>query len=290
MITSLLVVGGGVMGRGIARLFANAGVAVTVVDTRPITFSHPGVSLVRALPAAAPELVIEAVNEDAAIKARVFEDVEARYGGAPVLATNTSGLPLESLAAGLRHGHRFLGMHFFMPADVSSMVEVVRAPGTEDSAVDLAVGAVRQAGREPVLLQRPVTGYLINRLQHAMLHEAYFLLEEGIATPDTIDKVAKGLFGPRFCVTGLLEQKDIGGLEIHARAQRAIVPTLAHTRVPSPLLQGMVQRGEVGTRSGRGFYDWTGRDPEEIQRNVEARLRRLLTFLQSEETVENPAG
>jgi 3-hydroxybutyryl-CoA dehydrogenase len=81
------------------------------------------------------------------------------------------------------------------------------------------------------------------------------------------------------CITGLLEQKDIGGLEMHANAQRSIVPSLSHTGVPSPYLQNMVARGDVGLRSGKGFYDWTGRDPAEVQRNANQRLLRLLAFL-----------
>jgi 3-hydroxybutyryl-CoA dehydrogenase len=279
---SVLIVGAGVMGRGIARVFADAGMAVTLTDLRPVDFAHPGVTTATGLPSASPALVIEAVFEDAATKKSVYADVEAAYAGAPVLATNTSGLPLEDLADSLAHPHRFLGMHFFMPADVFPMVEVVRAPHTDEAALDLAIGAVKAAGREPIVLRRPITGYVINRLQHSILHEAYHLVEAGVTTPEMIDKVAKRLLGPRLCVTGLLEQKDIAGLEIHAQAQRSIVPALAHTRVPSSLLQKMVAGGATGTRAGRGFYDWGARDPDDVQRSAEARLRRLLAFLDAD--------
>jgi 3-hydroxyacyl-CoA dehydrogenase len=176
--------------------------------------------------------------------------------GRPVLATNTSGLPLDELAEALSYPQRFLAMHFFMPADVFPMIEVVRGVRTEDAAVAVALAAVKRAGREPILLQRAVNGYLINRLQHSILHEAYHLIEDGIATPEMIDKVAKRLLGPRMCITGLVEQKDIAGLGMHAQAQRSIVPTLSHTNIPSPYLQNMVARGDVGIRSGKGFYDW----------------------------------
>src|SRR5438093_10360745 len=174
-------------------------------------------------------------------------------------------------------------MHFFMLADVFPMIEVVRAQGTEDSAVALAISAVKQAGRELLLLERAVNGYLINRLQHSILHEAYHMVAEGIATPEMIDKVARQLLGPRMCVTGLLEQKDIAGLEIHAKAQRSIVPSLSHTGVPSPYLQNMVARGDLGVRTGKGFYDWTGRDAAEVQRQANERLRRLIAFLEGGE-------
>lgn len=277
----LLIVGAGVMGQGIARLFAPAGIDVTLMDTQDVRISLPGVKFVRKMPSTtAPDLVIEAVFEDVAVKKAVYAEIENVYGGRPVLATNTSGLPLNELGEGLRYPQRFLAMHFFMPADVFPMIEVVRAQRTEDSAVALAISAVKQAGREPIFLERAVNGYLINRLQHSILHEAYHMVAEGIATPEMIDKVARQLLGPRMCVTGLLEQKDIGGLEIHAKAQRSIVPSLSHTGVPSPYLQNMVARGDLGIRSGKGFYDWTGRDPGEVQRAANERLQRLLKFLE----------
>ena len=277
---SLLVMGGGVMGQGISRLFANAGITVTMVDTRDIAFSHAGVAIERQIPRAfEPDLVIEAVFEERSVKQSVYEEIEAAYHGRPALATNTSGLPLEELAAPLRYPGRFLAMHFFQPADVFPMIEVVRAARTEESAVAMALAAVKQAKRDPILLQRPVNGYLINRLQHSILHEAYHLLESGIATAEMIDNVAKRLLGPRMCITGLLEQKDLAGLEMHAQAQRSIVPTLSHTGVPSPYLQDMVARGDVGVRSGQGFYDWRHRDGAAVQRHAGERLQRLLAYL-----------
>jgi 3-hydroxybutyryl-CoA dehydrogenase len=279
---TLVIVGGGVMGQGMARLFSKAGIGVTLVELRDIDFSHPGVTVAKEPPPEAPDLVIEAVFEERHVKLEVFADIERRYGGQPVLATNTSGMPLNSLAAPLRYPHRFLAMHFFQPADVFPMIEVARGERTEDSAMAVAIDAVRRAGREPIVLERAVNGYVINRLQHSILHEAYHLLEDGIATAETIDKVAKLLLGPRMCVTGLLEQKDLAGLEMHAQAQRSIVPSLSHTHVPSPLLQNMVARGDVGIRSGKGFYDWTGRDTSNLQRRANERLQRLLAYLQAQ--------
>ncbi|MGH6692960.1 MAG: 3-hydroxyacyl-CoA dehydrogenase NAD-binding domain-containing protein [Gammaproteobacteria bacterium] len=280
---TLLIMGGGVMGQGMARLFSRAGMRVTLVEPREIAFTHPGVTVAREAPAdPAPDLVIEAVFEVKEVKQAVYATIEQRYGGRPVLATNTSGLPLNELGAPLAYPRRFLAMHFFQPADVFPMIEVVRGAHTEDAAMDVAVAAVKRAGREPIVLERAVNGYLINRLQHSILHEAYHLLESGIATADMIDKVAKHLLGPRMCITGLLEQKDLAGLEMHAQAQRSIVPTLSHTNVPSPYLQDMVARGDVGVRSGRGFYDWHGRDGAATQRRAGERLERLLAYLQQE--------
>ena len=281
---TLVVMGGGVMGQGMARLFSDAGIRVSLVDVRPIDFQHPGVRVATEPPLDhVPDLVIEAVFEDRAVKQSVFERIESAYGGRPVLATNTSGLPLDELAAPLKYPHRFLAMHFFQPADVFPMIEVVRGQRTEDAAVDVAVAAVKRAGREPILLQRAVNGYLINRLQHSILHEAYHLLESGIATAEMIDSVAKKLLGPRLCITGLLEQKDIGGLIMHASAQKSIVPTLSHTNVPNAYLQDMVARGDIGVASGKGFYDWKGKDPASVRRRANERLQRLLAYLERDE-------
>ena len=282
---TMVVMGGGVMGKGIARLFAGAGITVALVDTKPVSFSHPGVTVSTSPPDSVPDLVIEAVFEDASVKQTVFKQIEDVYGGRPALATNTSGLPLDELAAPLRYPHRFLAMHFFQPADVFPMIEVVRGTRTEDSAVEMAVAAVTQADRAPILLQKPVNGYLINRLQHSILHEAYNLLESGIATAEMIDDVARKLLGPRMCITGLLEQKDFAGLGMHAQAQRSIVPTLSHTNVPNPFLQDMVARGDVGIASGKGFYDWTGRDGAAEQRRAGERLKRLLAYLENDSQV-----
>jgi 3-hydroxybutyryl-CoA dehydrogenase len=280
---SMLVVGAGVMGQGMARLFAKAGIRVTLTDMREIAFSHPGVTTTRQVPRDdVPDLVIEAVFEDLRVKQSVYGEIEAAYGGRSVLATNTSGLPLDELAAPLRYPGQFLAMHFFQPADVFPMIEVVRGTRTDDAAVAMALAAVTQAGRDPILLERPVNGYLINRLQHSILHEAYHLLESGIATAEMIDNVAKKLLGPRMCITGLLEQKDLAGLEMHAQAQRSIVPTLSHTNVPNAYLQDMVARGDVGVRSGRGFYDWRHRDGAAAQRRASERLQRLLAYLEKD--------
>jgi len=105
------------------------------------------------------------------------------------------------------------------------------------------------------------------------------MIAEGIATADTVDKVARFLLGPRMCVTGLVQQKDIGGLTVHASAQRSIVPTLNHTGKPNPMLQAMVARGDTGLDTRRGFYDWTGLEASAVRGDATARLRVLLDTL-----------
>ena len=241
-----------------------------------------GVTAVRTLPAEAPDLVIENVPEDAETKRAVYRALEKAYPPSVIIATNTSGLSLDELAGALERRERFLGAHYFQPADVFPMVEVIAATATDPDVVERVAEAMRRTGKEPILVRKPVEGYLINRLQHAILHEAYHLIEIGATTAYEVDQIAKHLLGPRMCVTGLIEQKDISGLEIHAKAQAAIVPKLAHTRTPTHFVQGMVARGATGLGAGRGFYDWSGCDRSAVIEQATARLKRLLDFLASE--------
>ena len=280
-IQSVVVVGYGVMGAGIVRSFAGAGFRVAVVSRRASTLADlpRGVSTSRELPPEPPDLVVETIVEDADSKRAVYREVEATYPPATLIATNTSGLPLETLADGLAHPARLVGVHWFHPADVFPMVEVVAGPAAPRATVDRVAEALARTGKEPIVLYRPVVGYVINRLQHCLLHEAYHMIAEGIASADTIDKVARGMLGPRMAVTGLVEQKDIAGLTVHAAAQRSIVPALHHTRVPNPMLQAMVARGDTGLDAGRGFFDWTGLDAAKVRADAAARLREVLETL-----------
>ncbi len=283
-VSRVLVVGYGVLGRGIASLFARGGMQVTAVDPH-VDLASPvpeNVTLSNAYPEECSDLVVEAIFEDMAAKIAVFGDLEAKYGTAPVIASNTSGLPLEEMADALEHPERFIGMHFFTPAEVTPLVEVVRTRYTEDWAIERAVAALAAADREAILLLKPIVGYLWNRLQHAILHEAYSLVESGVVKPEDVDKVAKRLLGPRFCVTGLLEGKDIFNLEPHINAQRSIVPHLSHTGKHCAILDRKMERREFGIRTGKGFYDWTGRDANDVAAAAARKLTKLSAFLEND--------
>ncbi len=290
-IRRIVVVGFGLMGRGIATLFARAGLDVVAVDpcAAEKAKAGEGVGVHTDLPAETPDLVIEAVYEEMEIKTEVFRKVEAAYGPATIIASNTSGLPLQSMAATLTRPQRFLGMHYFTPADVSPLVEVVKVAETADAAVDRVVEVLAKAGREAIVLSRPIVGYLWNRLQHAILHEAYHLVENGVVRPEDVDKVAKRLLGPRFCVTGLIEGKDVFNLEAHVHAQHSIVPHLHHSGKPCEILDRKLERRHFGVRSSKGFYDWGGRDPDAVLAATARRLERLTRFLEEDlEKAEPP--
>ncbi|MGA0032410.1 MAG: 3-hydroxyacyl-CoA dehydrogenase family protein [Burkholderiales bacterium] len=284
-IRSILIYGYGVMGSGVARTFATNGFDTMVRSSRAAELKDlpPGVRAVAQLPSTPPDLVLELVPEDVKTKQRVYAEVEAAYPGADViLATGTSGLDLVELAKPLKHPERFLGLHYFMPADQALVVEVMAGPQTPPALVDAAAAMLRRTGKEPVVLYKPIVGFLVNRLQHAILHEAYYLIEAGVASAADIDHAARRMLAPRMCINGLIQQKDISGLSIHAGAQASIVPELFHNGVPNPMLQNMVARGETGAAAGKGFYDWKGCDTDAARKQSSVQLAKLTEFLDSE--------
>lgn len=283
----VLVAGSGVMGRGIARSFAEAGFSTAVLSRDPgkVDGLDSRVELVAEPPKEAPELVIESVPEVMELKRALYARLEAAWTGAPILASNTSALPLQELADGLGHPERFVGIHYFQPADVTPVVEVARVRQTDEGAFQRAAELVRASGKFPLLLRQPVPGLLINRLQHAILHEAYYLIEKGITTAADVDLAAKELLGPRMSVTGLIEQKDISGLDTHALAQAAIVPELHHGAEPLAVVQGKHRANQIGVKTGVGFYDWRGFDPA-YRGKASALLSKLLELLAR----ERPSG
>ena len=281
-IRTVLIVGYGVMGRGVAATFARSGFKTLVKSRRAGDLADlpPGVVATGTFPAMPPDLVIELAPEDIAVKQMVYAEVEATYADADVIiATGTSGLDLERLGERLRKPQNFVGLHYFMPAETSLVVEVMAGPGAPAALVDKVARAIERTGKEPVRLYRPTVGFLVNRLQHAILHEAYYLIEAGVATAAEIDHAARRLLAPRMCITGLIEQKDISGLQVHGQAQCSIVPALYHNGTPSPMLQDMLAREESGLAAGQGFYDWTRCEVNEVRASASRRLNALLGHL-----------
>ena len=280
----VLVLGSGVMGRGIAKSFAAAGIscAIHTRNAAKVTGVDARVALLDKLPPQAPQLVIESVPEEKELKFACYAAIESAYAGAPVLASNTSGIDLEALAQPLKYPKRFIGMHYFMPAEVNTMVEVAPVKATDPAAVDTAVRLLEAAGRNLVRLTRAVPGLLINRLQHAILHEAYYLIDQGVASAAEIDRCAREMLAPRMCITGLIKQKDISGLDTHALAQRALVPVLHHGDKPGRALQDLYEAGHLGIKTGKGFYDWSGQDPDQVKAEAGRRLSELLAFLKQQ--------
>ena len=275
------VIGGGRMGAGIAQSFAAAGSSVTVVESgeqaaaaaldRIATglkraaerggLNEPAeqvlarvttVNAVADLPADA-DLVVEAVPEDAALKARVLTSAEQAVGTTTVLATNTSSLSVTELAAALTRPERFLGMHFFNPVPASELVELVVAPGTGADVVRAALEWTHVLGKKDVVV-KDSPGFASSRLGLALGLEAIRMVEEGVAEPEAIDDaMSLGYKHPM----GPLRLTDLVGLDVRLAIAEHLAATLGPRFEPPSLLREKVAAGELGKKTGRGFYDWS---------------------------------
>ncbi|MFE7014184.1 3-hydroxyacyl-CoA dehydrogenase family protein [Streptomyces sp. NPDC057651] len=274
------VIGGGRMGAGIAQSYATAGSTVTMVEngaaaaaaaldrvatgleraaerdrlTEPAETVLARVSTVESvdmLPAGA-DLVVEAVPEDPALKARVLAAAERAVSVTTVLASNTSSLSVTELAAALTRPGRFLGMHFFNPVPASELVEIVVAPDTDAATVEAALRWTRCLGKKDVVVQDS-PGFASSRLGLALGLEAIRMVEEGVAGPEAIDNAMR--LGYKHPV-GPLRLTDLVGLDVRLAIAEHLHDTLGERFAPPRLLREKVAKGELGRKSGQGFYSW----------------------------------
>lgn len=280
-IRRVLVAGSGTMGRGIVNTFLRGGGEVVLLSRNPskvAPFDGP-VGITDTLPAEAPDLIVETIVEEIGAKKELFARVEAQYDGAPILATNTSGLPMDEMARELKHPGRFVGMHYLQPPDALPLVEVIRLEATEKAVLEAVKAVLARNGQTALMLNKAVPGFLINRLQHAMMHEALAMIEDGVCSAADVDDCLRLGLAPRMCLTGLIEQKDISGLQVTAATHRNLIPDLHHTNTPVSLLQDMVAAGNLGVATGQGFYDWRDRDVAAYKSRTASRLARILAIL-----------
>ncbi|MBA2554645.1 MAG: 3-hydroxyacyl-CoA dehydrogenase family protein [Geodermatophilaceae bacterium] len=275
---SVVVVGGGTMGAGVAHVFAAAGSTVVVLEAdqerSDAAITRIAATLAKAeemgklssaadalgrvsavidaaqLPAA--ELFIEAVPEEPALKATVLRRLEAVAGADAVLATNTSSLSVQDLAAALEQPERFCGMHFFNPVPASALVEIVHHPGTTTDVLDRVRGWVDSLDKKAIVV-RDSPGFATSRLGVAVGLEAIRMVADGVASAADIDTGM--VLGYRWPV-GPLRLTDLVGLDVRLGIAEYLASTLGPRFEPPPLLREMVARGDLGKKSGRGFYGW----------------------------------
>jgi len=293
---TLALVGAGNMGNAIAALFASNGWRIVLIDPSdearaksrerllagrpPESDLHRRIAWSAELGAAhEASVVIEAAPEDLALKQGIFQKLEAVCRPDTVLATNTSGLSITRLAEPMAHPGRFVGAHFFTPADVIPLVEVVGGRLTAPETVERTLAILRQVGKLPVHVRKDIPGFIANRLQHALAREAMSLLEQGVATAHDIDTVAKWSLGIRLALTGPLEQRDLNGLDIHHAIASYLYPQLENRRTPSAILSEKVEQGHFGVKSGQGFYAWNSPERQRALREKDAALRSLAAHL-----------
>jgi 3-hydroxybutyryl-CoA dehydrogenase len=282
-VTRVAVVGGGVMGNGIAQVFATAGLDVELVEVSPERVERAlgqiGKSLDRvakkqgwpadqapdvlrrirggtALDAARRcEVVIEAVSEDAELKRGVFQQLDGLAPPDAILATNTSSISITEIAAATKRADRVIGMHFMNPVPVMPLVEVIRGLATSDPTVALVADLCQRLGKTAVEVN-DYPGFVSNRVLMPMINEAVYCLMEGVASKEAIDAVMKlGMNHP----LGPLQLADLIGLDTCLSIMQVLHEGLGDSKYrPCPLLRKMVRAGYLGRKSGRGFYEYAG--------------------------------
>jgi 3-hydroxybutyryl-CoA dehydrogenase len=202
--------------------------------------------------ASAADFVIEAVFEDLELKRSVFAELDRVASPQAVLASNSSTMGISKLAGVTQHPERCVNMHFFFPVLVMDLVEVVRGPQTSDETVARALAMAREMGRTPVLLNKEIDGFIVNRILHAATQEAYRLLDAGVASFEDIDiAVEKGLNWP----LGPFRLADFSGLDVTYKARLHMFESTGDERYrPSPQLEAKVKAGKLGRKSGEGWY------------------------------------
>ena len=222
---------------------------------------------------------IEAAPEDLDLKRGLLADLERLAPVGAILATNTSSLTIGQISTEVFARERLVGSHFFLPAQIVPLVEVSRGPATSEETMSRTVELWKACGKAPIRIEQDIPGYVANRMQGALVREAVSLLAKGVATAADIDAAARLGFGLRLLVSGPLEQRDLGGVHLHARIAGQMWPDLDRSTGPHPLALEMVERGELGLDAGRGFYDWAGQDPETVRRERSEALLRIVAAL-----------
>ncbi|MCE5263327.1 MAG: 3-hydroxybutyryl-CoA dehydrogenase [Deltaproteobacteria bacterium] len=281
-IRKIMVVGSGLMGSGIAQAAIQAGYDVLLNDTTEALVKRGETTLSNNLDrqvkkgkmseadkaavmarvhlstalddAAGADFVVEAAFENFAVKQGIFQKLDAVCRPEAIFATNTSSLSITKLAAGLSRPDRFIGMHFFSPVPVMALVEIIRGLKTSEETMDATEAVVAKMGKESVRV-KDVPGFLVNRINTALRAEAYNCLAEGVASIEDIDKALKlALRHPM----GPFEVADFVGLDVGFAVLRSLYEGYGDVKWrPSMLLEQLVASGDLGQKTGKGWYDYT---------------------------------
>jgi 3-hydroxybutyryl-CoA dehydrogenase len=287
------VVGGGLMGHGIAYLFAAAGHHVNVFEPFPdVRASLPQrlraiaeligddarllqrVAAHDSLDAAmrGADWVFEAAPEKLPLKQEIFAAVEKLVAPSTVFASNSSAIPSTEIGRHLIHRERMIGTHFWNPPHLVPLVEVIQNEKTSSDVVERTMQLLSDAGKVPVHVRRDIPGFVGNRLQHAMKREAVALVAAGVCDAETIDIVVRQGFGARTAVLGPMEQSDLVGLDLALDIAEVLYRDLDRTAGPHPLLRDKVKAGKLGMKTGEGFRKWTAEEADAVRN----RLSRFL--------------
>ncbi len=302
----IVVVGTGIMAGGIAAGFIANGASVVLLGRSLANAQAASATAQRLALALAPEaaaalpqrlqcgvlddwddwagasLVIETVAEDMALKQALFAQLDARVPAGIPIGSNSSGFPISQIASGLAGSARMFNVHYFMPAHVVPLVEVVLGERSDAALGQQVCDLFSALGKKPVLVRKDIPGFLANRIQHALMREVLSLIDAGVATPEDVDMAVRYSFGFRYAAVGPILQKEISGWDSVHGAARAIYPSLSNVTTVPACLTDMVARGDTGMKSGRGFIAWTPEATAATKADYEKKLQAAFAILQSD--------
>jgi len=256
------------------QTLANAGVITAQQAAEAPARLHPSTRLEEA--AAGADVVVEAVAEKLEIKHDVFRRLDACCSAQTILASNSSTLMPSKLAPAVRHPERLLVAHYWNPPYLIPLVEVLGSPQTSPAVVETMRELLLNIGKTPVVMKKEALGFIGNRIQFALWREACHIVEEGIATPEDVDAVVRSSFGRRLAVAGPFEVFEVGGLDVIYNATSYVFPDLDNSTKPSRLVQEHVEKGELGLKTGKGFYTWTPEKAAALRKRIADGLLWLL--------------
>lgn len=299
-IKNITIVGAGLMGKGLAQVFAqDEGTRVILqdvareinpladikndldmlVDKNAMTKAKAKGILERIVfindlekAVKDADLVVEAIPEIMELKQNLLQEIESLCKPSCILATNTSVMSITEIASKCTSRNRIVGAHFWNPPYLIPLVEVVKGEDTNIEIMDIVYEYLQYIGKRPVKCMKDVPGFIANRLQHAIWREAFSIVEHGIADAATVDEALRYGPGLRWPVLGIMENADMIGLDLSLNIQSYILRYLEDAHNPSNLLQELVEKGDLGFKTGKGYQTWT---PEQI----EASNKRLKEYL-----------
>ncbi len=296
-IRAIAVIGAGLMGHGIAQEFALNGYEVRlhsrtdeslsratqrirhnlsyladngIIDSEAIRFSLNNIVAETSIEKAVDQvdIVIESVYEDLELKRQLFHQLDRICPEHTILATNTSSFLPSQLASVTNRPDRVLGAHYINPPHLVPLVEIIRGNETSDDSVATMSELLRKVGKRPVVLQKEVPGFITGRLQAAVLREALWMVENGIARPQDVDAALTGALGRRWAAAGVFEVGEIAGWDLFLAIASELFPQLASSPEIPAILKERVGRGQLGVKSGRGFYEWTPESAEAVRQRI----------------------
>ena len=291
----IAVIGAGLMGHGIAQVFALAGHDVTIYDSIAASLDSakariltnlkdlgddqsaiervtPIADLAQAVRDA--DYVVEAVLEDLPLKQKLFSEIEKHVRPDAILASNTSVIPITKIMEGLKRRERAIGTHWWNPPFLVPLVEVIETQWTSPETVEFTMKLHAAAGKKPAHVKKDVPGFIGNRLQHALWRESVALVEQGICDAETVDNVIKAAFGRRLAVLGPLENADMVGTDLTLAIHKTVLPDIDSRPGPSPYLEKLVRDGKLGFKSGEGFRKWSPEQQAALRSKVLQHLKK----------------